>query len=113
MTQVTIYHNPRCSKSRKTLALLRDHGVEPQIVEYLHDKPDVETLRELLRKLGLEPGHLIRDKEYRALKLPATEDPQELVVRMVQHPEIIQRPIVVKGERACLGRPPENVIELL
>ena len=113
MAKVTIYHNPRCTKSRQTLALVREQGIEPTIVEYLTDTPDAQALAELLKKLGLQPTELIRKKEYRALGLPETEDPTELIARMVAHPQIIERPIVVAGRRACLGRPPENVLEIL
>ena len=113
---VTIYHNPRCSKSRETLALLRDRGIEPTVVEYLIDTPDAATLDALLKKLKLEPRDLMRRKEapYRELGL---DDPalsrQALIKAMVEHPILIERPIVVKGARAALGRPPEQVLEIL
>lgn len=113
MSKVTIYHNPRCTKSRQTLKLLREQGIEPEVVEYLKDPPDAPTLKRLLKKLGMTPNQLIRKKEYRALGLPATDNPDELVARMVDHPQIVERPIVVKGAKACLGRPPENVLEIL
>jgi len=113
MPKVTIYHNPRCSKSRQTLALLREHGVEPTIVEYLNTPPDEKTLAGLLKKLGMEPQQLIRKKEHRALGLPDTDDPQELIARMAANPQIIERPIVVCGRKARLGRPPEGVLEIL
>jgi arsenate reductase (glutaredoxin) len=113
---VTIYHNPRCSKSRETLALLRDRGIEPTVVEYLTDTPDAATLDALLKKLKLEPRDLMRRKEapYRELGL---DDPglsrQALIKAMVEHPILIERPIVVKGAKAALGRPPETVLEIL
>ncbi len=113
MTTITIYHNPRCSKSRQTLALLQERDVEIQVVEYLKTPPDAETIRQLANKLGLDPRDLIRDKEYRALSLAETKDPAELIQRMVAHPEIIQRPIVVNGDAARIGRPPELVLEIL
>jgi arsenate reductase len=113
MGKVTIYHNPNCSKSRQTLQLLRDRGVEPTIVEYLKETPDERTLSRLIQKLGIEAEDLIRKKEYRQLGLSETEDPDELVKRMVKHPEIIERPIVETGSKAILGRPPENVLEIL
>ena len=112
-SHVTIYHNPRCSKSRQTLALLREQGIEPQVVEYLKTPPDAKTLAGLVNKLGLAPRELIRRKEYRELGLPETDDPHELIRRMVEHPEIIERPIVVVGRAARLGRPPEQVLEIL
>jgi arsenate reductase len=113
MSRVTIYHNPRCTKSRQTLALLKEQGVEPEVVEYLKTPPDAETLRGLLSKLGLSPRALIREREYRALGLPETDDADELIGRMVAHPQIIERPIVVAGTAARLGRPPERVLEIL
>lgn len=113
MNRVTIYHNPRCSKSRQTLDLLRGEGVEPEVVEYLKTPPDAAALRTLLKKLGLSPAEVIRKKEHQALGLPPTDDPDELIARMAAHPEIIERPIVVVGGQARLGRPPENVLEIL
>ena len=113
MPQVTIYHNPRCTKSRQTLALLREHDVEPQIVEYLETPPDEKTLNRLIKQLGIEPRDLVRKKEFRELGLPATDDPKKLIALMAAHPQIIERPIVVSGGQARLGRPPENVLEIL
>jgi len=113
MSQVTIYHNPRCTKSRQTLALLAERGIEPEVIEYLKTPPDAATLAGLVKKLGIEPAQLIRRKEYKALDLPDTDDPHELIARMAAHPEIIERPIVVKGAKARLGRPPEQVLEIL
>ncbi len=113
MPEVTIYHNPRCSKSRQTLALIREQGVEPTVIEYLKTPPDEKTVATLVQKLGIEPSQLIRKKEYRELELPETNDPKELIARMAAHPQIIERPIVVASQKACLGRPPANVLELL
>lgn len=113
MSKVVIYHNPRCTKSRETLKLLRDRGIDPEIVEYLQAPPDAATLRDLLQKLGKPPADLIRKKEHQALGLPATDDPHELIERMAAHPEIIERPIVIAGGKARLGRPPELVLEIL
>ncbi|MCA9121028.1 MAG: arsenate reductase (glutaredoxin) [Planctomycetaceae bacterium] len=113
MNKVTIYHNPRCSKSRQTLALLNEHGIQPKIVEYLKTPPDAATLEAILKKLGIEAAQLIRRKEYAALGLTDSDDPHELIARMVAHPEIIERPIVVRGAKARIGRPPEQVLEIL
>ncbi len=113
MAKATIYHNPRCTKSRQTLELLRQQGIEPEIVEYLKTRPDQKTLRLLLKQLKMQPNQLLRKKDYRELGLPATEDPDELISQMANHPEIIERPIVVIGHRAVLGRPPENVLEII
>lgn len=110
---VTIYHNPRCSKSRATLQLLRERGVVPTVVEYLDNPPDEATLRRILRLLGRSARDLIREKEYADLNLPETRDEAELVRRMVLHPAIIERPIVVSARRARVGRPPESVLEIL
>ena len=113
MSKVTIYHNPRCTKSRQTLALLQEQGISPEVIEYLKSPPDEATLARLVKLLGIEPAQLIRRKEHQALGLPDTQDPHELVARMAAHPEIIERPIVVKGAKARLGRPPEQVLEIL
>lgn len=114
--KITIYHNPRCSKSRETLALLQAQGVEPTVVQYLQNPPDAATLEQLLKALNISARELLRTKEdeYKTLNLanPAlTAD--ELIDAMRQHPKLIERPIVVKGKRAVLGRPPENVLQLL
>lgn len=113
---VTIWHNPRCSKSRQTLALLRERGVEPEIVEYLKTPPAVEELEAVLDKLGMEPRDLMRRKEapYREAGL---DDPElgrrALVEAMAAHPVLIERPVVLAGAKAALGRPPESVLALL
>lgn len=116
MGNVTIYHNSRCSKSRETLKLLREQGVEPQIVEYLKTPPDEDTLALLLGMLGMEPIELIRVKEdkYALLGLEdQKDDRKKLIQTMVTNPILIERPIVVKGNQARLGRPPEKVLEIL
>ena len=115
MTDFTIYHNPRCSKSRQTLALLGEHGVEPKIVEYLQNPPDPETLETVLEKLDMEPQEAMRtkEKEYRTLGLAGVTDSQSLIRAMTENPILIERPIVVSGNRARIGRPPEKVLELL
>lgn len=113
---VTIYHNPRCSKSRQTLQLLKERGVEPEIVEYLTTPPDAPTLDRLLTKLGLEPRALMRRKEapYRALNLADPSLSRAALIRaMVENPILIERPIVVKDGRAALGRPPEAVLDII
>ena len=113
MSKVTIYHNPRCTKSRQTLALLNEQGIEPTVVEYLNDPPDERVIQSLLKKLGIGAAELIRRKEHKALELPHTDDETELIARMAANPQIIERPIVVKGAKARLGRPPEQVLEIL
>lgn len=113
---IKIYHNPRCSKSRQTLALIEESGVELQVIEYLKTPPTADELDSLLKKLKREPQDLMRKGEdiYRELKLSERElSREEAIAIMVEHPKLIERPIVVKGRQAVLGRPPENVNELL
>ena len=113
---LVIYHNPRCSKSRQTLALLRERGLEPEIVLYLETPPSEPRLGELLDMLGVPARGLMRAGEapYRDLGL---DDPSltraELVAAMAAHPILIERPVVVSGARAAIGRPPERVLEIL
>ncbi|MBE9608374.1 arsenate reductase (glutaredoxin) [Chitinilyticum piscinae] len=114
---VTIYHNPRCSKSRETLALLEQRGITPQVIEYLKTPPDTRQLAELVTLLGLTPRELLRTKEaeYSELKLanPALDD-AAILAAMHTHPRLIERPIVVvDGQKAALGRPPEAVLAIL
>ena len=113
---VTIYHNPRCSKSRQTLQLLRDRGIEPEIVEYLKTPPSADEMDAVLAKLGIEPRALMRTKEtaYRDAGM-ADEglSRRVLIDLMVANPIVIERPIVVNGARAALGRPPESVLSIL
>ena len=111
--EVTIYHNPRCTKSRQTLELLRSHGVEPNVIEYLKNPPSVAVLRDLSKNLDLSPEEMVRQKEFS--ELAGTEDlnAQQYLNSMAEHPRIIERPIVVRGNRARIGRPPENVLDLL
>ena len=114
---VTIYHNPRCSKSRETLALIKEQGIEPTIIQYLETPPDAATLKTLLKELGFTSARqLMRHKEdlYKELNLAdesLTED--QLIDAMIDNPKLIERPIVVKGKKARIGRPPEQVLEIL
>lgn len=111
-----IYHNPRCGKSRQTLALIEAAGIEPEIVEYLKTPPTAEELDAILKKLKMEPQDLMRKGEaiYKELKLGERElTRDEAIAVMLAHPKLIERPIVIQGRRAVLGRPPENVNELL
>ncbi|EMB4322839.1 arsenate reductase (glutaredoxin) [Pluralibacter gergoviae] len=114
---VTIYHNPRCSKSRETLALLKENGVEPQVVLYLETPPDAATIKKLLKMLGMKSARdLMRQKEelYKSLDL-ANDGLSEaaLIQAMVDNPKLIERPIVVRDGKARIGRPPESVLEIL
>ncbi|MGP0566672.1 MULTISPECIES: arsenate reductase (glutaredoxin) [unclassified Nitrospina] len=113
---VTIYHNPKCSKSRATLELLKEKGVEPQVIEYLKTPPPADELKNILGKLGLSPRELMRKKEdeYGELNLdnPGLTD-DELIQAMAQNPILIERPIVLANGKAALGRPPEQVLDIL
>ena len=114
--KIIIYHNPRCSKSRQTLQLLEDKGISPAVVEYLKDPPDEKTLRGVLKKLGLKPIEAMRTKEavFKELGLAQKKDDDDaLIAAMVTNPVLIERPIVVKGDKAKLGRPPEQVLDIL
>ena len=113
---VTLFHNPRCSKSRQTLELLRNRGIEPTVVEYLKTPPDAAQLDEILRQLGMEPRDLMRKTEaaYREAGLDdPTLDRATLIAGMVSHPILIERPIVLANGKAAVGRPPENVLSIL
>jgi arsenate reductase (glutaredoxin) len=115
MSDVTIYHNPKCSKSRGTLALLKDRGIEPRVVEYLETPPTVAELRAIVDKLGIEPERLVRKGEdvYKSKHAGKKLTGGEWIEAMVRDPILIERPIVVRGNRAVIGRPPENVEQLL
>ena len=116
MSDIRILHNPRCSKSRQALALLEEHGASPEIVLYLEDTPDAGELRDILAKLGISARQLLRKGEpaYKELNLANPDlSEAELVDAMIEHPKLIERPIVIRGARAVLGRPPEQVLALL
>ena len=114
-TQITIYHNPRCSKSRSTLALLQQHGVEPTVIEYLKDAPSKSDLKTIVRKLGIKPEQIVRKGEetYKRKFAGKTLSDDQWLDALAGNPILIERPIVVKGERAVVGRPPENVLDLI
>ena len=111
--QVTIYHNPKCSKSRQTLTLLHEKNVKPHIIEYLKTPPTIAELESIVSKLQIPARKLVRTKEYENLKLPSCDTDLSLFKLMVAHPQVIERPIVVVGEKACIGRPPENIFKIL
>ncbi len=113
---VEIYHNPRCSKSRQTLQVLKDNGVEPEVVEYLKTPPDRATLEKILDMLGMQPRDLMRKKE-QEYKEQNLSDPalsrDQLIDAMLAYPKLIERPIVIKNGKAAIGRPPEKVLEII
>ncbi len=110
-----IYHNPRCRKSRETLSILEENGIKPDIILYLNDTPSKQELKDVLDKLGMKASEIIRKGEqiykdnFKGKEL--SED--EWLNAMVEYPKLIERPIVVKGDKAVLGRPPQNVLELI
>jgi arsenate reductase len=113
---VTIYHNPRCSKSRQTLNLLYENNIKPNIIEYLKIPPTINELKEILTKLGYIPRDLMRVKEpiYKELDLGSqAKTDTDLITEMLNNPILIERPIVISGDKAILGRPPEAVLNIL
>jgi len=113
---VEIYHNPRCSKSRQTLQLLNERGIEPKVTKYLETPPDKATLEKILDMLGVQPRDLMRRKEPE-YKQAGLDDPSlsrdALIRAMIEHPKLIERPIVIKDGKAVLGRPPESVLGII
>jgi arsenate reductase len=113
---VTVYHNPRCAKSRATLQLLESRGITPKVVEYLKTPPSAAELRAILEKLGMKPRDLLRKGEPRCAELGLGDrqlSDDQLIALMVENPILIERPIVVSGGKAAIGRPPEQVLEIL
>ena len=115
MTDVTIYHNPRCTKSRGTLALLEGRGIKPKVVEYLTNPPSAAELRSILQKLGMRAEQLVRKGEdvFKENYAGKSLTEAQWIEAMVSHPVLIERPIVVRGDKAVIGRPPENANVLL
>jgi arsenate reductase len=115
MAKITIWHNPRCSKSRNSMTLLEEKGVEAEVVKYLDTPPTKEELKTLLAQLGMSARELMRTKEtiYKELGLKEVDDEEKLIEAMVENPKLIERPIVIKDGKAVIGRPIENVMELL
>ena len=116
MAKITIYHNPRCSKSRQTLALLEDAGASIEVVEYLQTPPSAKELAEIVKMLGVAPMDIVRKKEaeFKELGLDkSVPTDAKLLELLSKNPKLIERPIVVKGKKAVIGRPPENVNTLL
>lgn len=113
---VRIYHNPRCSKSRQTLALLEERGIQPDIIRYLETPPNAAELRRLAAALGVSSVRdiiRVKESEYKELGLDDTTLPENALIEALTHnPKLIERPIVIRGDRAAIGRPPEAVLEL-
>ena len=113
---IILYHNPRCSKSRQTLALIKEKGLAVREILYLENPPSQQELDSLLRGLNMEPQDLMRkgEAEYKELDLKnSTLEREQLISIMIEHPKLIERPIVVAGDKVIIGRPPENVLEIL
>ena len=113
---VTIFHNPRCSKSRQTLSLIQEKNIDINIIEYLKTPPDISLLKQILKQLGYEPRQLMRKSEqiYKDLDLGnENKTAADLIIAMTQNPILIERPIVLSGEKAAIGRPPESVLNIL
>lgn len=110
-----IYHNPRCSKSREALEILQEKGVEVDVVKYLEETPSAEALRDLLKKLGMKAEEIVRkgEKDYKENFKGKSLTDEEWIQAFIQYPKLIERPIFVKGDKAVVGRPPENVLTLL
>ncbi len=115
MSTVMIWHNPKCSKSRNSMTLLEEKGVDAEVIKYLDTPPTKEELKTLLSQLGMNARELMRTKEtiYKELGLKDVEDEEKLIEAMVENPKLIERPIVIKDGKAVIGRPIENVVELL
>ena len=113
---VTMYHNPRCSKSRETLSLLNEKGIEPEIIEYLNSPPDATQLKKILGLLGLSPREIIRTKDdlYKELNLDNEGlDDNQIIAALIENPILIERPIVLANGKAAIGRPPKNRLVIL
>lgn len=114
MSRTIIWHNPRCSKSRATLALLQEQGIEPEIVRYLESPPSIETLQQVLTILNMQPSELARkgEAEWQDLE-QGNADEATILQALASHPRLIERPLVLHGDKAALGRPPEQILEIL
>ena len=110
----SIYHNPRCSKSRQALSLLEEKGISPKVILYLEQSPSKDELKEMLQKLGISADQLLRKNEadYKA-HIKGVTDEDKLLELMIAYPKVIERPIIIKGDRAVIGRPPEALLDLL
>jgi arsenate reductase len=115
MQEITIWHNPKCSKSREAVEILQVNNCEAEIIKYLEEKPDAKKIKAILKMLGIKPRELMRTKEdiYKELNLNNEKCDEALIEAMAKHPKLIERPIIIKGERAIIGRPTERITEFL
>lgn len=115
MQEITIWHNPKCSKSREAMEILQGNNCEAEVVKYLEEKPDAKKIKAILKMLGITPRELMRTKEdiYKELNLNDEKSDEALIEAMAKHPKLIERPIIIKGERAIIGRPTERIAEFL
>ena len=113
MAKLTIYHNPRCTKSRQTLQLLHENGIEPEVIEYLKQPPSKATLKKLVQQLGIDAIDLIRKSELKKLNLNLPTTKTAAIELLFEYPVLMERPVVTNGTSACIGRPPENVLDLI
>ncbi len=115
MQEVKIWHNPKCSKSREAMEILQENKCEAKIIKYLEEKPDVKKIKAILKMLDIAPRELMRTKEdiYKELNLQNELDDDALIRAMAKHPKLIERPIIIKGDRAIIGRPVEKIAEFL
>ena len=115
MKEITIWHNPKCSKSREAMSILEENNCEAEVIKYLDTNPDETQIKTVLKMLGLTPRELMRTKEelYKELKLKDESDDTKLIVAMAENPKLIERPIIIKGDRAIIGRPTEKIAEFI
>ncbi len=115
MNEITIWHNPKCSKSREALSILEENGCEHEVVKYLQTSPDKQKIKNILKMLGISPRELMRQKEdiYKELNLKTEEDEEKLIEAMVQNPKLIERPIIIKNNKAIIGRPTSLVADFI
>jgi len=115
MAQITIWHNPRCSKSREALSIMDENGCEKKVVKYLETNPNAQTIKNLLKMLELTPRELMRTKEdiYKELNLKNETDDEKLIEAMAQNPKLIERPVLIKDTKAIIGRPTSIIVEFL
>lgn len=115
MQEITIWHNPKCSKSREAMEIVQDNKCETKVVKYLEESPDKNQIKTLLKMLGISPRELMRTKEdiYKELNLENEKSDEALIEAMAKHPKLIERPIIIKGNKAIIGRPTERIAEFL